>query len=82
MPTNIAYLLFFSASDDFEESTRDDQTKPPPEVTLDPPPTLVYTDMGEQLGYSSTGFNNASISINQVSSRSSSRLIRGSGVDT
>jgi hypothetical protein len=69
---NIAYPSFSSAADAFERPafrkiSPDDQKRSRTEDTLDSAPVLVYTETEAHLGYSSTGYNNATISINQVS---------------
>lgn len=83
---NIAYPSFISASDSFERSAfgktpLDNHKKSQPEETPDLAPVLMYTETEAQLGYSSTGYNNATISLSQVSCQSGARFIKCSDVD-
>jgi hypothetical protein len=79
-------LPFISASDSFERSAfrkspLDNHKRSQHEEIPDSAPVLMYTETEAQLGYSSTGYNNATISLNQVSCHSGARFIKYSVVD-
>lgn len=83
---NVAYPFGSSVSDAFErpafeESTFQDQRNSSSGGTPDSGPVLVFTETEAQLGYSSTGYNNATISINQVSPQKRAISIRYTGID-